>query len=203
MYNIEDAMRMMTRAVEKSKEMIQQEGTLFPMLILYKKGKSLVVPQSEKVKGIICIQNTEDVDNPSQDFITFDGEQVFTSHIIFKYGDGIDESHINRVAKKLTNKYNPDMVGLIMSCLYTTSEKGNLPIHLDPDSDRVLHAVHYEKGTNAGRVINCPYVFRGEFSDEDKIEELDKEINFDAVFMNSSWTSSEHCAIKPLLKNPF
>jgi hypothetical protein len=194
----------MNRAINRTKDTLLEEGSCFPILTLYKKGSPIVVEEDSSLRGVILIKNSDDFEVVSKDFIAEDGEEIHTSHIVFKYGEGVDEKDINRAAKALTRKYEPDMVGLVMSCLYTDNG-GDTPIHNNPDTTRLLHAVYYTKESKEGQVIFVPFINRGELPLEQQqaSDGVNDPIVYDVTFVDSGWTTSNGKSVRPSINNPY
>jgi hypothetical protein len=194
----------MNRAVRRSKDTILEDGSVFPMLTLYKKGEPIVVEEDDKLRGVIMIKNSESFEVVSKDFVAADGETIYTAHVLFKYGEGIDEKDINRAAKSLTRKHSPDMVGLVMSCLYTNNG-GSIPIHSNPDTARLLHSVYYTPDAQEGQVIFIPFINRGELPVEQQKDSdgINDPIVYDVTFFDSGWTSSKGKSVRPSISNPY
>jgi len=190
--------------IKRSKDMLLEEGSIFPMLTMYKKGVAMNVDEDQTIKGVVLIKNSSSYGIVSDDYIADDGETIYTSHIVFKYGDGVDERDINRASKALVRKHKPDMVGLVMSCLYTINNDGT-PIDINPDTSRLLHSVFYTPVSREGSVIFIPFVNRGELPIEKKKESdgISDAVNFDVSFFDSGWSSTVGKSVKPSIGNPY
>jgi len=197
----------MNRAIKRSKDSLLEEGSIYPILILYKKGEAMEVNEEEdKHKGIIFMKNSNSLEVISDAFIADDGETIHTSHIVFSYGDGVSEREINRATKLLTKKYKPDMVGFVMSCLYSNdvNEEGEA-VPENPNVAHLIHSVFYIPEVKDGFVLFSPYVNRGELAHHKKkpSDGLSDAINYDISIFDSGWSSSEGKKVRPSISNPY
>lgn len=209
MLDIKYGMKLMNRAVRRAKDTLLQEGTLFPTLILYKQGSAFDadVEKIQKKEGVVHVVNSSNIRlNVSDDFITDEGEEIYTLFVLFKYDENTDERDINRVAKELTREYNPDMVGLVMACLYAEKKPSDPEIYLNPEATRLLHSVFYRPGSEDGRAIFLPYVNRGELPLSEQTYNPDPQedsVKYDMHFVESAWTPTSFADIRPSIENPY
>jgi len=202
MIALSDATRLMNRAVRRFKDTLLEEGSVFPVLILYKKGADMQVQGD--YPGVVLIQNSSKFDHMPNDFQACDGLWINISQIVFSYGDGIEEEQMNEVARELTKQHVPDMVGFLMSCLYTGNSDGR-SIYLNPDVTRLIHSVFYTPAQNDGKVLFMPYICRGELPLEKQrlANGINDAINYDVTFVDSGWSSSAGKSVKPSIENPY
>jgi len=210
MIGIKDTMNLMNRAVRRAKDTLQYEGNLYPTVIFYKKGKSLDIDSKdiEKYKGIVYSLNSNEQDLPvSDDFTAEDGEEINTHFILFRYDDKFNESYIDKATRYLTKKYQPDMVGLVMACLYVEPNKNNMDIQINPDATKLLHSVYFSSNSSNGRTIFIPYISRGKFPINEQHyigdEVTGETAKYDMIFVDSAWVPTKFVDIRPSISNPY
>jgi hypothetical protein len=195
---------LMNRTIARQKDVLLQEGSLFPNLILFKKGEPIFV-EEEDTKGIILVHNSSPSDTLPQANYTDDGETIYVTNVIFEIGDDFTAKDIYRVTKDLVKKYHPDMVGFVMLRVYSEYGQQGLPLHMDPDSVKILNSVFYTDKERDGMAMLVPYIFGGELPLDKKkpANGVHDNINYDITFIDSGWTTTKNNSIRSPFRNPF
>jgi hypothetical protein len=195
-----EVIRILNRCIKNSQVFYKEEGVLFPMLIVLRKGEEFNINIINK--SITYIKNSKDesdtntVDPP--EYYTESGEKISVSFVVFKRGSVKDDNNLALVAKQIVKDYDPDAIGLI------TAVSSKEPTG-DIKSINILYTAAFIKNQEIVLRSFIPFTNEGELPEDKKetilIEGDMKTINYGMTFIDTAWTSER--LYTHFLTNPY
>jgi len=195
-----EVIRILNRCIKNSQVFYKEEGVLFPMLIVLRKGKEFNINIVNK--SITYIKNSKDesdtntIDPP--EYYTESGQKISVSFVVFKRGSVKDDNNLALVAKQIVKDYDPDAIGLI------TAVSSKEPTG-DIKSINILYTAAFIKNQEIVLRSFIPFTNEGELPEDKKetilIEGDMKTINYGMTFIDTAWTSER--LYTHFLTNPY
>ena len=168
--------------LSKTQEFIRNEGLVYPVMILLKKGE----PFENVVYEHPTITHIEAGDTD----LKFK-EDIYRLTVGIRMESADDDKALPKIAKDLVKLTNAEAVGLIMGCVYREIPVGTNPeegdIYRDPESIRIINHCYYLKDDKHCYMRMIPYVNRGPVVSAGGVGEIGGTGPYEVLFINFPW----------------
>ena len=195
---------MMSLSIGKMLTFMKKYGHHYPVIYVLNRGNPVEMDESEDENALSILnidhELKEDTDKP---------DHIYRTLISMKLQNEKDEENVQRVANLIAQKYEPDVIGLIMPCMYAeyTEENPKIPESLDdePEACTILHACYWRRGEDRGMLTQAPFQTDGTHAGKEDLPWIAEEgdaVNYGVVATPYPW-QFENDKLQSKLRNPW
>lgn len=189
---------------------LRKYGHTYPFIVAVNKGKALDITfdSSSVMDTKVCriregMLLVEEAPEPNDTYVEI---------VMLRLRSDEDEKAISEIYEEVANKYSPDAIGYVQSCLYNEYPDPNTVTRdtmlQDPENIQVINMSYYLNGDPIPRISIMPFINKGMDKDSERAKELFESLgeetpNENKIIIASCGWFTPYYKIEPFMPYPY